>query len=126
MVGKDGGVDFAVWFDNLPPDADTTIRISIRGQKLAPDQFDESDEEGSIPFDVLLHIPTARASPMRRSIAVPLKGRSEPLSFSVPTAELDDGLIPRDTLLELRCRGTLIQVIDLQVAGRRGAVDRDT
>ena len=41
---------------------------------------------------------------MRRSLPVPLSGRSTPLSFSLPSTYFEKGTLPPDTLLELRCR----------------------
>jgi hypothetical protein len=120
---EQAGVGFAVWFDTNRPDTGAMAnpesnqfprkiyRIIVRGQG-SPDLRD-ADQNAGIQFDVLLHIPTAATSPIRRSLSVPLSGRSKPLSLFVPSTDLEKGAIPADSLLELRCRGALIQIIDL-------------
>jgi hypothetical protein len=118
------GISLAVWFDTAPPEVNlATIRdrsqlrrwvypIVVRGRgSLAAADHDV------IHFDVLFHVSTMRESPIRNSAAVPLEGRSTPFSLSVPSVALTDGVIPADSLLEIRCRGALIQMIDLQGLG---------
>jgi hypothetical protein len=115
----------AVWFDTISPDADTTAPVTIRGHGSAQKESEGTTEPAVIPMDVLLHVPTSRASPMQRTVSVPLSGRSIPASFVISEQELRDGGLPRDTLLEVRCRGLLVLIIDLhEAAGPRGRQGR--
>ena len=124
-AGEQLGIDFAVWFDTVRLDAGVptgperglsrkkVYPINLRGQGSRAESPLKGDQEHGIPFDVLLHIPSAAASPIRRSVTVPLSGRSAPLAFSLASTDLEKGALPPDTFLELRCRGALIQIIEL-------------
>jgi len=106
----------AVWFDTIPPDADKTAAVTIRGQAAAQELSDATEKATAIQMDVLLHVPTCRESPVQRTISVPLTGRSESVSLQISEQDLEDGALPRDTLLEVRCRGLLVLMIDLHEA----------
>jgi hypothetical protein len=118
------GVSFAVWFDTVPPDVNPAVipdasqsqrrvyPVIVRGRGSLV-----GTDHDVIQLDVLFHISTMRASPIRNTISVPLSGRSITLPLLVPSADLPFGLIPPDSLIELRCRGALIQMINLEGAG---------
>ena len=118
-------VDLTLWFDtvrsedNAPavsghnPSRRKFYPVILRGQGSRADNHAEPDKKAFVPFDVILHIPTVANSPIRRSVPVPLSGQSAPQSFLLQPGELEKGSIPIETLLELRCRGALIQIIDL-------------
>ena len=133
VAGVQPCVSFTVWFDTVRPDTNPLSNpqlsqsprkiypVIVRGQGSLAGNLNKADQEQVIQFDVLLHIATVAASPIRSPISVPLSGRSEPLSFFVPSADLPGGAIPSDALLEVRCRGALIQIFDLH--GLDGSVN---
>lgn len=75
----------------------------------------KSEASSKVDLDLLYHIPTAAGSPFHQSVSIPVTGASQPTTFSAPLSKVDKNGLPPDSLLELRCRGTLVQIIDLQL-----------
>ena len=106
-------LDIAVWFDTSPNTGDLRMPVSIRGNRRIVETGTLSSVAQTVPIDVLLHDPTSLESPLRKSLRVPVQGASDTVSFGIPytAGKLS---IAADTLLEIRCRGSLIRIVDLQ------------
>jgi hypothetical protein len=65
---------------------------------------------------VFLHVPGM--SPMQQTVYVPLNERSASTPFVIPEQKLIEGALPPNTLLEVRCRGLLVLMIDLHLAAK--------
>lgn len=126
--------DLHVAFNTAPGPLGLVVPVSIRGRgedlsSLAADTPAVPDGTATvgptISVEILLHVPVSRESPYRRTLSVPLAGKSDRITFAVqfPTnaeepQRVNGGLIPDDTYLEIRCAGLLVRTVDVSRLNR--------